>query len=119
MPLRPSGYGHGYARDEDVAEEAQYYNDIALERGYPGEAYRGATRDWGLVDVPPGTRKVRMDGAGGGAQEVSWQRYNGSRRSKFMPDADEGYGTASGGSGGGDPYASRNFEPSAAQTGAI
>jgi hypothetical protein len=33
-----------------------------------------------------------MDGAGGGSQEITWQRYNGVRRSKFMPDgADERY----------------------------
>jgi hypothetical protein len=37
-----------------------------------------------------------MDGAGGGSQEITWQRYNGVRRSKFMPDgsaSDEGYGS--------------------------
>lgn len=80
--------------DRDVAEEADYYNQRALVRSYPGEGYHGATRDWAIVDVPPGTRRVRMDGAGGGAQEVTWQRYNGVRRSKFMPDgSDEGYGS--------------------------
>jgi len=26
-----------------------------------------------------------MDGVGGGGQEVTWQRYNGVRRSKFIP----------------------------------
>lgn len=56
----------------------------AASRGYPGEAYDGATRDWGLVDVPPGTERVRMDGKGGGSQEITWQRYNGDRRSKFQ-----------------------------------
>lgn len=81
--------------ERNVAEEAEYYNERALSRGYPGEAYRGATRDWGLVDVPPGTRRVRMDGAGGGQQEISWKRYDGDRRSKFYPDGDmdEGYTT--------------------------
>jgi len=54
-----------------------------LERAYPGEAYNGATRDWAIVDVPPGTERVEMRGAGGGSQEISWQRYNGVRRSKF------------------------------------
>lgn len=78
--------------ERSVAEEAQYYNNVALERGYPGEAYHGSTRDWGLVDIPPGTRRVRMDGAGGGRQEISWQRYNGSRRSKFDPDGASGMG---------------------------
>jgi hypothetical protein len=56
----------------------------AASRGYPGEAYDGATKDWGLVDVPPGTERVRMDGKGGGSQEITWQRYNGDRRSKFQ-----------------------------------
>lgn len=30
-----------------------------------------------------------MDGVGGGAQEVTWQRYNGVRRSKFISGDDE------------------------------
>lgn len=72
--------------DRDVQEEAEYYNRRALERSYVGEAYHGATRDWEIVDVPPGTRRVRMDGAGGGSQEITWQRFNGVRRSKFIPD---------------------------------
>jgi hypothetical protein len=70
-------------------EEAEYYNRRALERAYPGEAYNGATKDWAIVDVPPGTNRVRMDGIGGGAQEVTWQRYNGVRRSKFISGDDE------------------------------
>ncbi|RMD43436.1 hypothetical protein DV735_g1687, partial [Chaetothyriales sp. CBS 134920] len=72
--------------DREAEEEAVYYNDIANQRGFVGESYHGATRDWSLVDVPPGTRRVRMDGAGGGEQEITWQRYNGVRRSKFYPD---------------------------------
>ncbi|EXJ79690.1 hypothetical protein A1O3_07971 [Capronia epimyces CBS 606.96] len=75
-----------YGYDRDIQEEAEYYNSRAVERSYVGEGYRGATRDWAIVDVPPGTRRVRMDGAGGGSQEITWQRYNGVRRSKFMPD---------------------------------
>jgi hypothetical protein len=30
-----------------------------------------------------------MDGIGGGAQEITWQRYNGVRRSKFISGDDE------------------------------
>ncbi|KAI5203556.1 hypothetical protein AUEXF2481DRAFT_25962 [Aureobasidium subglaciale EXF-2481] len=74
--------------DDEIAAEAEYYNRKALERGYVGEAYNGATRDWGLVDIPPGTRRVQMDGLGGGRQDITWQQYNGSRRSKFYT-ADE------------------------------
>ena len=89
-PLVPH---RGY--DRSIEEEASYYNDIAKQRGYVGEGYHGSTRDWALVDVPPGTRRVRMDGAGGGEQEITWQRYNGVRRSQFYPDGpnDEGYGS--------------------------
>jgi hypothetical protein len=87
----------GYRRDEtDIQEEADFYNQRAVERSYMGEGLHGATRDWAIVDVPPGTQRVRMDGVGGGSQEISWQRYNGVRRSKFMPDgspSDEGYGS--------------------------
>lgn len=90
---RRGGYrDRGYDRDD--REEADYYNAKALERSYPGEGYNGATEGWAIVDVPPGTRKVAMDGAGGGRQEITWQKYNGVRRSKFMPEgSDEGYGS--------------------------
>lgn len=92
-----AGLRHRHHYD-DTEAEAEYYNRKALERGYPGEAYNGATRDWALVDVPPGTERVRMDGAGGGAQEITWQRYNGVRRSKFISggrEFDTGYGEPS------------------------
>ncbi|KAF2179373.1 hypothetical protein K469DRAFT_596436 [Zopfia rhizophila CBS 207.26] len=75
--------------DSDLEMEADYYNRKALERAYPGEAYNGATKDWAIVDVPPGTNRVRMDGIGGGGQEITWQRYNGVRRSKFISGDDE------------------------------
>ncbi|KAF2725275.1 hypothetical protein K431DRAFT_317757 [Polychaeton citri CBS 116435] len=68
---------------DDIAAEADYYNRKALDRTYPGEGYNGATKDWGLVDIPPGTERVQMDGVGGGRQEITWERYNGERRSKF------------------------------------
>jgi hypothetical protein len=29
-----------------------------------------------------------MDGVGGGSQEITWQRYNGVRRSRFIPERD-------------------------------
>lgn len=76
-------------RREPIREtefEADYYNRRAEERGYMGEAYNGATKDWAIVDVPPGTERVKMDGIGGGSQEITWQRYNGVRRSKFIPE---------------------------------
>lgn len=84
--------------DDDVAAEADYYNRRIASRGYPGEAYNGATRDWGLADIPPGTERVRMDGVGGGAQEITWGRYNGERHGKFITGDrvyDEGWGNGS------------------------
>lgn len=79
----------GSRYDDDVAAEAEYYNRRAASRGYPGEAYNGATKDWAIVDVPPGTERVQMDGVGGGQQEITWQRYNGVRRSKFKTNGRE------------------------------
>lgn len=73
----------------DMESEAEYYNRKAMERAYIGEAYNGATKDWAIVDVPPGTNRVRMDGVGGGSQEITWQRYNGVRRAKFITEDEE------------------------------
>lgn len=75
--------------DSHFEMEADYYNRKALERAYPGEAWNGATTDWTIIDVPPGTKRVQMEGIGGGAQEITWQRYNGVRRSKFISADDE------------------------------
>lgn len=69
--------------EDDVTAEADFYNRRVRDRSYAGEAWNGATRDWGLVDIPPGTERVRMDGKGGGRQEITWERYNGERRAKF------------------------------------
>jgi hypothetical protein len=70
----------------DDESEADYYARRASDRAYIGEAYNGATKDWAIVDVPPGTERVRMDGVGGGSEEITWQKYNGVRRSKFIPE---------------------------------
>ncbi|KAK6418754.1 hypothetical protein LTR81_008017 [Elasticomyces elasticus] len=86
--------------DPDIAREAEYHNRRIQERSHAGEACDGATRDWGLVDVPPGTEKVLMKGAGGGAQEISWDQYKGERRGKFIADGHvyvDAYGNAHGG----------------------
>ncbi|KAL8911797.1 MAG: hypothetical protein Q9171_003065 [Xanthocarpia ochracea] len=95
------------SRDElDIAEEADYYNSRAVERSYLGEGYNGANRDWAIVDVPPGTKRVQMEGIGGAKEEITWQRYNGVRRSKFVAE-DEEYGRVS---GGGELMAPREVE---------
>jgi hypothetical protein len=67
-----------------VSSEADFYNRRAQDRSYLGEGLNGVTRDWTIVDVPPGTQRVRLDGVGGATQEITWQRYNGVRRSKFI-----------------------------------
>ncbi|KAK2600875.1 hypothetical protein N8I77_010379 [Diaporthe amygdali] len=67
-------------------DEADLIRGRIDSRGRMGEAWGGATKDWVVVDVPPGTERVRMDGVGGGAAEVTWQRYNGARRAKFIPE---------------------------------
>lgn len=74
-------------RDErHIAEEAEYYNKRMSERAYIDKDYNGAIKDWAIVDVPPGTSRVQMEGIGGASQEVTWQRYNGVRRSRFTTD---------------------------------
>ena len=70
----------------DDEDESDYYRRKNADRTYIGEAYNGATKDWAIVDVPPGTERVRMDGVGGASEEVTWQRYNGVRRSNFIPE---------------------------------
>ena len=83
------GRRHGARADFDirVQEEADYYALRNAERSHLGEAHHGHTRDWEIVDVPPGTERVLMNGIGGAVEEVTWQRYNGVRRSEFIPNA--------------------------------
>jgi hypothetical protein len=64
-------------RDDSSFEEVDYY---ARDRAFMGEGYNGATRDWAIVDVPPGANRAKMDGIGGASQEITWQRQNGVRR---------------------------------------
>ncbi|KAK6860007.1 hypothetical protein PG995_003643 [Apiospora arundinis] len=75
-------------RRPDYSDEADYITNKIDSRGRMGEAWNGATKDWSIIDVPPGTERVKMDGIGGGSAEVTWQRYNGVRRSKFVPERD-------------------------------
>lgn len=70
-------------------EEAEYLTSKIDSRGRHGEAWHGATKDWAIVDVPPGTERVRMDGVGGGATETNWSKYSGVRRTQFIPERDE------------------------------
>ncbi|KAM3503476.1 hypothetical protein MY11210_008704 [Beauveria gryllotalpidicola] len=72
------------------SDEADYITGRIDARGRMGEARGGATRRWELMDVPPGTERVRMDGAGGGRTETTWSRYGGERRTKFLEDGGGG-----------------------------
>lgn len=72
----------------NVDEEAEYITGKVDSRGKMGEAWGGATKDWTIVDVPPGTERVRMDGVGGGSTDTHWTRYSGVRRTKFIPERD-------------------------------
>lgn len=85
----PRRRAHSAAPRPEWDEEAEYITGKIDGRGRMGEAKHGATQDWTIIDVPPGTERVRMDGVGGGGAEVTWQRYNGVRRSKFIPDREE------------------------------
>lgn len=73
-----------------IDDEADYYARKTAERAYIGEAHNGAVEDWAIVDVPPGTNRVVMDGVGGASEEITWQRYNGVRRSRFIPESEPG-----------------------------
>jgi hypothetical protein len=76
-------------RTADYDDEAYEITHKIDSRGRMGEAWNGITKDWAIIDVPPGTERVRMDGAGGAAAEVTWQKYSGVRRSKFIPERDD------------------------------
>ncbi|KAI1747454.1 hypothetical protein F4782DRAFT_422479 [Xylaria castorea] len=80
---------HSAAPRPEWDDESEYITSKIDSRGRMGEALHGATKDWSIVDVPPGTERVKMDGVGGGGAEVTWQRYNGVRRSKFIPDRED------------------------------
>ena len=69
-------------------DEAEYITSKMDSRGRHGEAWHGATKDWEIIDVPPGTERVRMDGVGGGGTDTSWTKYSGVRRTKFIPERD-------------------------------
>lgn len=73
----------------DYDDEAREITSRIDARGKMGEARNGITKEWTIVDVPPGTERVRMDGAGGASAEVTWQKYSGVRRSRFIPDREE------------------------------
>ncbi|KAK8061277.1 hypothetical protein PG994_007643 [Apiospora phragmitis] len=92
-------------RRPDYSDEADYITGKIDSRGRMGEAWNGATKDWSIIDVPPGTERVKMDGIGGGSAEVTWQRYNGVRRSKFVPERD---GTVVSSSSANEPVSDRD-----------
>ena len=77
-----------HRRAHSADDEADYLRSRVEGRGRPGETWGGATKDWTIVDVPPGTERVRMDGAGGASIETNWTQYSGVRRTQFIPERD-------------------------------
>jgi hypothetical protein len=75
-------------RSPDI-EEANYITGKIDSRGRIGEAYHGATKDWAIVDVPPGTERIRMDGVGGASTDTTFSKYSGVRRTKFIPEGQD------------------------------
>ncbi|KAL7910128.1 hypothetical protein GGI35DRAFT_355896 [Trichoderma velutinum] len=77
---------HSAAARPAEDDEAEYITSKVDSRGRMGEAWGGATKDWAIVDVPPGTERIRMDGAGGATTNTTWSKYSGVRRTKFVPE---------------------------------
>lgn len=69
-------------------EEGDYLTSKVDSRGRMCKAWGGATKDWTIVDVPPGTERVRMDGIGGASTDTTWTKYRGVRRTQFIPERD-------------------------------
>jgi hypothetical protein len=57
-----------------MKEEVDYSAPRKSERRFLDEAHKGPPKDWTVVDVPPGTKRIIMDGAGGGSEEITIQR---------------------------------------------
>lgn len=74
------------ARGPVEDDEAEYITSKVDSRGRMGEAWGGATKNWAIVDVPPGTERIRMDGVGGATTDTTWSKYSGVRRTKFVPE---------------------------------
>ncbi|GAO16071.1 hypothetical protein UVI_02054140 [Ustilaginoidea virens] len=94
--LRIDDSGRGHRRSHSAAppfsrlddDEATEITGKIDSRGRMGEAWGGATKDWTIVDVPPGTERVLMDGVGGASTETNWSKYSGVRRTQFIPERD-------------------------------
>ncbi|PHH51426.1 hypothetical protein CFIMG_005016RAa [Ceratocystis fimbriata CBS 114723] len=76
-------------RRPGVPTEATQITTRINENGQIGEASNGITQGWTTIDVPPGTKRVRMDGAGGSSAEVTWHGYKGLRRARFIHDPEQ------------------------------
>ncbi|CAH0040194.1 unnamed protein product [Clonostachys solani] len=85
--VRPRAHSAGPLHTP-IDEEGEFLSSKIDSRGRMGEAWHGATKDWTIVDVPPGTERVRMDGVGGGATDTQWSKYSGVRRTQFIPERD-------------------------------
>ncbi|KAI6250677.1 hypothetical protein HI914_00413 [Erysiphe necator] len=77
---------HGNIHNQEFEHDDEYNVQRNNERAHFGEAWNGVTKDWSIIDVPPGTKRVRLEGVGGEIQEITWQKYSGVRRSKITSD---------------------------------
>ncbi|KAL1897735.1 hypothetical protein Cpir12675_002234 [Ceratocystis pirilliformis] len=76
-------------RRPGVPTEATQITTRINESGLIGESSNGITQGWTTIDVPPGTKRIRMDGAGGSSTEVTWRGYKGLRRARFIHDPEQ------------------------------
>ncbi|EFW16231.1 predicted protein [Coccidioides posadasii str. Silveira] len=65
LVIRDRENAQDHRESADIMTEADYYYCHHTAGATIGEAYNGATKDWSMIDVPPGTKRVTLDGVGG------------------------------------------------------
>jgi hypothetical protein len=70
----------------NIRKEADFHVNRDAENAYIRDTHHGATKDWGVVVVPPGTKQVTMDGIDGAKEEISWRGSNGRRHPRIHID---------------------------------
>ncbi|RKF64096.1 hypothetical protein OnM2_021083 [Erysiphe neolycopersici] len=78
----PRWYRNPQTQEFENGDEYAYQRNS--ERSHFDEAWNGASKDWTIIDVPSGTKRVRFESIGGEIQEITWQKYSGVRRSNHV-----------------------------------